>query len=95
MEIDFEKHPPKIGDKLREFLKTDWTSDNSQALQLEIRQMVDDFKGVRESLKGLHDDNAEYGAINNIGGYDNHWMVYARQSLTQTEKYLPLFEEIL
>ena len=91
MEIDFEKHPPKVGDKLREFL--DGKSVKGEDFEAELRQMVADMKVMREALKGLHDDNVEYGAINNIAGYDNHWMVYARQSLTQTEKYLPLFEE--
>lgn len=38
-----------------------------------------------EALKGLHDDLAEYQRINNIGGYDNHWMVAARAAIKKAE----------
>ena len=33
------------------------------------------------ALKGLHDDNADYLRLNNLGGYDNHWMLAARKAL--------------
>lgn len=33
------------------------------------------------ALQMLHDEMAEYGRINNLGGYDNHAMVRARNAL--------------
>jgi len=36
---------------------------------------------LREALQGLHDDCADYQRINNLGGYDNHWMKAARAAL--------------
>ena len=38
---------------------------------------------LRFALQGLHDDNADYLRINNLGGYDNHWMVIARAALAK------------
>lgn len=38
------------------------------------------------ALKGLHDDNADYLRLNNLGGYDNHWMVAARAALSLMDK---------
>ena len=37
--------------------------------------------GLREALQGLHDDVADYARINNLGGFDNHWMKAARAAL--------------
>ena len=36
---------------------------------------------LRETLQLLHDDVADYGRINNLGGYDNHCMKLARAAL--------------
>lgn len=36
---------------------------------------------LETALRGLHDDVAEYQQINNLGGYDNHWMITARAAL--------------
>lgn len=36
---------------------------------------------LEEALRGLHDDVADYQRINNLGGYDNHWMRIARAAL--------------
>ncbi len=33
------------------------------------------------ALKGLHDDIAEYARINQLGGWDNHWMRAARAAI--------------
>ena len=41
----------------------------------------EEVKRLREALQGLHDDVAEYQRLNNLGGYDNHWMVAARSAL--------------
>lgn len=37
------------------------------------------------ALKGLHDDIAEYARINNLGGFDNHWMLAARAAIAKAE----------
>lgn len=37
------------------------------------------------ALKGLHDDIAEYARINNLGGFDNHWMKAARAAIAKAE----------
>lgn len=37
----------------------------------------------RAALEGLHDDVAEYCAINKLGGADNHWMRIAREALAK------------
>lgn len=36
---------------------------------------------LEAALQGLHDDCAEYGRVNNIGGFNNHWMKAARAAL--------------
>ena len=36
---------------------------------------------LRSALQGLHDDIADYAKINNLGGYDNHWMKEARTAI--------------
>lgn len=41
---------------------------------------------LRTALRGLHDDVADYQRINNLGGYDNHWMVAAREALGEKEE---------
>jgi hypothetical protein len=33
------------------------------------------------ALQGLHDDVADYIKLNNLGGYDNHWMLAARAAI--------------
>ena len=38
---------------------------------------------LREGLKGLYEDVLEYQRINNLGGYDNHWMKIARALLKE------------
>ena len=38
--------------------------------------------GLTEALQGLHDDVADYARINNLGGFDNHWMKAARAALS-------------
>ena len=40
---------------------------------------------LRGALRGLHDDIVEYQRINHLGGYDNHWMLAAREALAATE----------
>lgn len=40
---------------------------------------------LARALKGLHDDIAEYARINNLGGFDNHWMKAARAALATLE----------
>ena len=40
---------------------------------------------MRGALRGLHDDIVEYQRINHLGGYDNHWMLAAREALAATE----------
>jgi hypothetical protein len=37
------------------------------------------------ALQGLHDDNADYLRLNNLGGYDNHWMQTARATLAEVK----------
>jgi len=48
----------------------------SEALEAEVKRL-------RDALQGLHDDVAEYQSINNLGGYNNHWMVIAHKALEQ------------
>jgi hypothetical protein len=37
------------------------------------------------TLRGLHDDVAEYARINNLGGFGNHWLTAARVVLEKAE----------
>ena len=43
-------------------------------------EKIDD---LREALRVLHDDCAEYQAINHLGGYSNHVMLQARRALSK------------
>lgn len=36
---------------------------------------------LRVALQGLYDDVDDYQRINNLSGYNNHWMVIARKAL--------------
>lgn len=56
-------------DKLRDRL----TSDKAR-LQMRIGEL-------EAALHGLYDDNVDYLRLNNLGGYDNHWLVAARIAL--------------
>ena len=47
-----------------------------------IRRLTAERDALRFALQGLHDDNADYLRLNNLGGYDNHWMVAARLALS-------------
>lgn len=55
-----------------------------------INSLIDLVAMQHEALKGLHSDNAEYGAINNIAGFDNHWMKRARVALEQSSSIAAL-----
>lgn len=46
-----------------------------------IVRAVNAHDALVAALKGLHDINAEYGRINNLGGYDNQDMKQARAAL--------------
>ena len=50
-----------------------------------IVRCVNSHEALVAALKGLHDDIAEYARINNLGGFDNHWMKAARAALTLAE----------
>ena len=36
---------------------------------------------LEAALRGLYDDNVDYLRLNNLGGYDNHWLKAARTAL--------------
>jgi len=41
---------------------------------------------LREGLRGMYEDTLEYQRINNLGGYDNHWMKIARALLNNKDQ---------
>jgi hypothetical protein len=41
------------------------------------------------ALRGLHDDTADYIRLNNLCGYDNHWMVAARAAIAKATGETP------
>ena len=48
-------------------------------------EAIAEVERLRSALRGLHDDIVEYQRINHLGGYDNHWMLAAREALAATE----------
>lgn len=46
-----------------------------------IVKCVNSHEALVAALRQLHDNNAEYGRINNLGGYDNQDMKQARAAL--------------
>ena len=67
----------------------DGESDDLRALRLTLARERDEARAeverLRSALRGLHDDIVEYQRINHLGGYDNHWMLAAREALAATE----------
>lgn len=67
----------------------DGESDELCALRLTLARERDEARAeverMRGALRGLHDDIVEYQRINHLGGYDNHWMLAAREALAATE----------
>lgn len=57
----------------------------TRQLERELAAETEKVKRLREALTMLHDNFAEYGRINNIGGYDNHDMRLARATLEATK----------
>lgn len=43
-----------------------------------------DYDAVAAVLLGLYEDNVDYLRLNNLGGYDNHWLKAAREVLGMT-----------
>ena len=60
-------------------------ADFARQLERELAAEQEKCKRLREALTMLHDNFAEYGRINNIGGYDNHDMRLARATLEATK----------
>ena len=56
----------------------------NEILTNEITELQAHINDLREALKSLHDDIAEYQKLNNIGGYENQCMKQARQALATT-----------
>ena len=75
----FSPHPIPVCQML--WPTTERSEDETEANARLIAAAPD----LLEALKGLHDDLAEYQRINNIGGYDNHWMVAARAAIKKAE----------
>jgi len=48
-----------------------------------LRNHATDIIELIEAAKALHDDNADYLRINNLGGYDNHNMKRIRSALAK------------
>lgn len=80
-------------DKLREFL--DRKPVIALDFEAELRQMVADMKVMREALEFYANyigNTVEEGLYVNDTDVPDYGYI-AKQSLTETEKYLPLFEE--
>jgi len=55
--------------------------DETERLERELAEARERIAVLENALRGLHDDVADYQRINNLGGYDNHWMRIARAAL--------------
>lgn len=46
----------------------------------------EDVEQLRDALKALHDDIADYARVNKLGGFDNHCMKQARSALAKASE---------
>jgi hypothetical protein len=89
----FSCDPAPIEDIICTVLMTDaevslanWNGEQYRTFMLIVAESFDDRERrehLEAALRGLHDDIAEYQRINNLGGFDNHWMRAARAALSK------------
>jgi hypothetical protein len=75
VEVETVLEAPMLRDLLRRAQEQDevhWKTRRSLLICIEE---------LHETLEGLYRDNIDYLTLNNLGGYDNHWLVMARKVL--------------
>jgi hypothetical protein len=61
--------------------KVDEAQAAAVTLSVKLGTAEDRVRELEAALRGLYDDNVDYLRLNNLGGYDNHWLVAARKAL--------------
>ena len=80
---DIRKLAESTSETLRDLINQLVLKHETSVLEV-MHELNAENQRLRAALRGLHDDTADYIRLNNLGGYDNHWMKAAREALGGT-----------